>query len=105
MKPGDRKRRWKRGSAIEAIIFFGLALLFIIFVEGPAKWFFVIGFIAMALLAVRDNHRGWKMRYDLPPWGKRAIERGDKTAIAAWEDTQRDAKDPNRKRYSFDNRR
>ena len=102
MRPGDRRRRWEQSTSTEAFIFGILAVLFIIFVEGPAKWP-VVGFLILGvLLAFRDYHRGWKLRYDLPPWGKRAIARGDPVAKAAWEDTQQTAKDPNRKRYSFD---
>ena len=101
-RPGDRARIWKQSAAgNEVICAFG-ACFFAILVEGPAKWIFVGIFALGFILAIRDYRRGWKIRYDLPSWGAKAIARGSPVAKEAWEATQRAAKDPNRKRYAFD---
>ncbi|MEE9366756.1 MAG: hypothetical protein V3W44_08725 [Dehalococcoidales bacterium] len=102
MRPGDRRQRWETASSIEAMMFIFFSIIVFSGVDGTAGY--VIGGVlaVMALLAIRDRQRGWKMRYDLPPWGRDAIARGDPIAIAAWEDTKRDARRKNRKRYAFD---
>ncbi len=100
-RPGNARQRWETATSFEAALFGAGALFVTGFVGGPGKWPLVGFLVLMAILAVRDSKRGWKIRYDLPPPGKRAIERGSKIAAQAWEDTQREARNPNRKRYAF----
>lgn len=104
-KPGDRSRRWKTGSNLEAITSFILAAIIVANANHPIAYILGGGLALLGVLAYRDGVRGWKIRYDLPPWGERDIKRGGirgRIARAAWEDTQRDAARRDRKKYSFD---
>ena len=101
-RPGNRKQRWQQAYAGEAILYFAGAVAFGLLASGPAVGFIIAFLVFGGLLCLIDYKRGWKMRYDLPEHGRRAIERGCPIAKAAWEDTQRAARNPKRKRYAFD---
>ena len=100
MRPGDRKQRWKSNCEIEAILFvvFGCAFMG----AGTGGNAIMAVMFLCAFLALRDSKRGWKIRYDIPPHALRMIEKGDKNTIAAAKKTLEEAKDPNRKRYAFE---
>lgn len=101
MRPGDRKRRWKQNSAGDVTLFVVMGIAAALFLPWPAT--LIAGFFFfMAGLSILDYHRGWKLRYDLPKHGKRAIKDDDPVAIEAWRRTQELANDPDRQRYAFE---
>ena len=64
-----------------------------------------LGLAIMGSLAFRDAQRGWRIRYDIPTRAYQAVARGGiggEVAQAAIDATLKEAKDPNRKRYAFD---
>jgi len=67
--------------------------------------FGIIG-VVCALCDFKDAKRGWKMRYDLPPRYYRDIKSANpmirEMAKKAAEETLREAKSPNRKKYAFE---
>ena len=100
MKAGDRRQRWKSSCEVEAILFVVFGCAFMGAGTGGNAIMMVMFFCAF--LAFRDSKRGWKIRYDIPSHAMRLIEKGDKNAIAAAKKTLADGKDPNRKRYAFE---
>jgi len=91
MKPGDRRSRWDQMCILDMVLFGGIGVVALLGIEGVAGLSVAGGCALMVALAVRDYRRGWCIRYDLPTHGRRAIERGDPVAIAAWEATKRKA--------------
>ena len=76
------------------------------FTQAPGVgWILAIVCAGLGLLAFRDAKRGWRIRYDIPERAYRAVARGGiggEVAQASIDATLKEAKDPNRKRYAFD---
>lgn len=69
--------------------------------------FGIIGIVA-ALSEFGSMQRGWKLRYDLPPKYYRDIKSSNpitrEIARKAAESTLKEAKNPDRKKYAFENK-
>lgn len=112
MTPGSRKRRWRAAKSTEATImlFIGLAAALGAASQPNAAGATVLALVALtalicAYLNIVSARRGWRVRYDLPPWAHREIRmpglRGEIARKAA-ADTLREAKNPGRRKYKFD---
>ena len=109
-RPGDRKRRWKQSCDAEAGIFIVFGIGFLVLSGFSRGGFIMLLFnFFMVYLCLRDAKRGWKIRYDLPPKYYRDIESSNpitkQMAKECAEETLKEAKDPNRKKYAFEKRR
>ncbi len=102
MRPGDRRERWKSSCNTSCVIFLLFAAGFIFLVEGNVGLIVAAVFGVMALLEFRDSQRGWRIRYDIPRRAQERADRGDIMAQTAIKRTLREAKDPDHKRYAFD---
>ena len=71
MKPGDRRHRWNQANAIEATIFFAMAIALNAFAMNAVTLILGIVCAGMALLAIRDIHRGWLIKTERPSWADR----------------------------------
>ena len=104
-KRQNRRRHWKQSYAAEAAIYTFFAVSILVSSEGNGGLVLSgLGFF-MAYLAVCSYRRGWKMSYDLPPWGERQMRKkglAGEVARKAWAETQKEARNPNRKRYAFE---
>ena len=103
-KRGDRKRRWKSACGIEGIIFLFIGAGCFIDSNGGAK---VLGciFLFMAYQAFLSRKRGWKINYKIPDRAYRMIAKGGRSAEvarAAIEATEKESKNPHRRRYAFE---
>lgn len=76
------------------------------FAQAPGLgWAMALICAGLGLLAFRDMKRGWRLRYDIPDRAYRAAARGGiggEVAQAAIDATLEEAKNPNRRRYAFD---
>ena len=108
MKPGDRAQRWRTNHTQDGTLFLLAAIAVAFGVDGWAKGAMMCWFSWLAFASFRSARRGWRVRYDLPPWGRKDLSHPDpirrQMAREAWQETKRLAKDPDRPIYAFDRR-